>query len=408
MVVCSSGSAPKPTFTGATVAFSLGSLAALLNNITTIWAVPFAGYLGVLTYDATLLCGSDPPPMPVISASDVLALLTLDNVAAHLAAVTKFSDLVANVLWPQMCQCISGSPSLPTFPAAPSPLPLVNPPALTPTVYTTPCIEQQNTVSTPLFGAYNILPNGGTFGSVDTGGHSIAVDPTQSIGYKLTLFYDTTDPTGTPNGVAVLTSETAAGGARHTEQTLVVHHGNTSTVAGTLQAGAVDVVLANDLTGGSGITTSWKADLELFCGSQAQPLTPCCPPDPTLQAELDQVLQYVQLIYQSLPSAPSSYADATAHVGLTGNGTLTLADAPLAVRVNITTDASTLGVEAGSPEYLFDRGYIVPVVNSAPIRGETRLVYNPQLYLLPALTEQLGYSLASGLVVTITELVAGP
>jgi hypothetical protein len=150
------------------------------------------------------------------------------------------------------------------------------------------------------------------------------------------------------------------------------------------------------------VTMAWQCN-DVSIGQ----VSGCCD-DSAIIATLQYMQTVLNAIYQGLPRQLNSYADGTVHAGLTGNGTLTLVEAaPLAVRVNITTDLAG-GVAAGAPQYLAGRGYIVPIINAAPVRDFVRLVYNPQMYVLPELTEQVGYTIPSGEVITITELVAGP
>jgi hypothetical protein len=139
-----------------------------------------------------------------------------------------------------------------------------------------------------------------------------------------------------------------------------------------------------------------------------QSVQPCCPPDPTQAAMLAQILQQLQLVYASLPSHPNSYAEASAHAGLTGDGSIVLVDDAIAIKVAITTDISWGGVAAGDPPFLFDRGYITPFNSEGPIYASNRLTFNPQVFLLPTLTDSIGYSLPPGEIITITELTAGP
>lgn len=122
----------------------------------------------------------------------------------------------------------------------------------------------------------------------------------------------------------------------------------------------------------------------------------------------DAIMQLLQLIYQSLPVSLSAYAESTVHNALTGHGTITLVNVCLAVRVDITADTTGFTTDIGSPNFLFDRGFIVPIALEGPIRTPTRLVYNPQLYPLPPLTEQIGYTLPPGVTIKITELIRGP
>lgn len=86
---------------------------------------------------------------------------------------------------------------------------------------------------------------------------------------------------------------------------------------------------------------------------------------------------------------------------------MTLVDAAIAVRVELTTLPATLGVEGPSPDFVFDAGYVVPVVAGTPLR-EQRIVYSSQQFWLDNLVDQVGYKLHPGVVATITELTRGP
>jgi hypothetical protein len=154
---------------------------------------------------------------------------------------------------------------------------------------------------------------------------------------------------------------------------------------------------------------AFDIDFQFFCGGGASaPITPCCPPDPALQSQLSQILNLLNSIYSGMAPPPRSYAESTVHAGLTGGGTIAIQPACVAVKVTITTDNPALPSRAGSPLYLFDRGFIVPIAAEGPIRGQTRLVYNPQLYVLPPLTDHVGYQFGTGVTGSITELLRGP
>lgn len=122
-----------------------------------------------------------------------------------------------------------------------------------------------------------------------------------------------------------------------------------------------------------------------------------------------QTLQYLlQLQSSQQPGQIHSLGEFTVHSALTGDGVILLDTRSIGVKVTITTDVPALGSSDGDPVYLFDRGFIVPFNSEGPVREFTRFVYNPQVYLLPLLTTQVGYHFASGLIATITELTAGP
>jgi hypothetical protein len=116
----------------------------------------------------------------------------------------------------------------------------------------------------------------------------------------------------------------------------------------------------------------------------------------------------VKAIYEGMPSSPHSYAEGTVHAGLTGNGSVTFVGDAIAVKVAITADTTGFRISSGDPPFYWSRGYIVPITAEAPVRRPVRLVYNPQQYELPALTDSIGYTLPPGLTISITELTAGP
>jgi hypothetical protein len=81
----------------------------------------------------------------------------------------------------------------------------------------------------------------------------------------------------------------------------------------------------------------------------------------------------------------------------------------LGVKVALTTDPPSLGIVAGTPDQLFDRGFVsLGTLDGYPT--DYAIEHNPTLILPPrcsAFTE-LGYTLHSGVVATITELVREP
>lgn len=147
-------------------------------------------------------------------------------------------------------------------------------------------------------------------------------------------------------------------------------------------------------------------------GFPSLPAGPTCTTIQDVCNELQVIYQTLTYLTQSLSANPVqptvTLVDATRHSSLTGAGTLTLRAAAAAVRVEITTDVQAFGEAVGDPTYFYHRGFIVPIILGAPVRGLTQLTYNPQLYVLPPLTEQVGYTLSAGIVADIVELVPGP
>jgi hypothetical protein len=414
--LCGGGiSSARPQF-GAATSVGIAEIAALLNNVPTPTALAVAGVIGLLQFELTTFCTVDPPAMPTFTAQDYIDVLNFTDVLTQANAISKFKDALGNVLWPTLCQCDSTStPAAPTWPTPPTNLPTVNPPQLPNGPSSATCWDRQVTWQFTGFpnvpvDATNLMwsdPNPFPgYPTVATRNFQQPV-PTQ---VEFRLFVVTNDPSNPitammpridlldSTGSQIKTVQGTDGGGN--DQTVTIQTTSATT--------AVRLIANFDDTDSSGAQNATVgARLTMTCGNALLPTQPCCPPDPSLSALLSTVLSYVQSIYASIPTPLNSYATATVHSGLTGNGTVTLADNAIAVRVDITTDDNG-GFIPGDPEYLIDRGFIVPVINQGPIRSTVRLVYNPQVYILPALTEQVGYSLHVGVTASITELIAGP
>ena len=415
--LCGGGtSGPRPGF-GLAVQVGTAQIAATLNNVPTAAAVAAAGFIGALNFELSQYCLTDPPPMPTLTALDWAALLSPLDPPGHFEAVSKFQDLLANLYWPIFCECTSGpTPAPPALPTPPTDLPTVNPTGLPTGTQQQPCWDHSNNFTTSasatfqdvtsLFVPYNATVTVTAPGGAETT-TTAALIP-QGVTQYTTNIHVTTPPSPDPGLALEVLLFNTAGTLVHRE---TLWSGNSGSGTATWQVTSTAVswqVLANQNIGAG--TDAFTMEFIFFCAGQSSSniTTPCCPPDPSLSAQLANLTALVQAIYQALPTPLHSYAEGTVHSGLTGNGTVTLVDAAIAIKVDITTDNPALGFQPGNPTYLEDRGYIVPVINEGPVRGITRLVYNPQLYLLPALTEQIGYSLGAGITASITELTAGP
>lgn len=409
MAGCPTGqtSSSKPTWTGATIAIGLSELAGILNIITSPWGIPFAGYLGLLTYDADVLCQNPPPATPTITTADLVALFTLDDYAAHLTAVSKFSDAVAGWLWPQVCQCSGGgAPTAPATPTAPTVVPQINPPSIVPILHDLPCVDKTfiSEVAELSAGAAHVWPGPNSLSEqtpADAGPDIIQFDwsyvlesGVSGVNHQLNYYY--IDSTSTLQVIDT---------AFHNGDTL----SHQLSPLYTLPAGYKFVYATNGSTP-QNCTVRHTVNAKIWCAgtSPNNAMSPCCPPDPAVTGALQQIQNYLQIIFQSLPTPAHSYAEATVHSGLSGNGSVTFTGAPLALKVTITTDSGSYGSAAGTPTYLFDRGFLVPFSTEGPIWSQVRLSFSPQIIQLPQLADAIGYSLSAGIVISITELVAGP
>lgn len=414
--LCSGGTSSAQTGFGTAVAVGVAQIAATLNNVPTTLAVLAAGYIGAVGYELSTFCSTDPPAMPTITAGDWAALVTVSDPVAHLAAQQKFQDMLANYFWPLFCKCdTTTTPAQPALPTPPSNIPTAQPPQVPIAPSVQPCWDAKAISEVaggfPVFDWSQLLWDDNSTATAPTSNDRVYTAQNKPAQVSMTVKCDNATGSNPITAVSITVLEFDTGGTlQHTYATGV---GATETLtfspaltAGTLNF-SVNFTYANHSAAPTG---SCSGEVTMWCPGQpvGLPQSPCCPPDPSVQAMLQTILALVTSIYQSEPTPITSYADGTAHAGLSGDGTITLVDSALAIRVNITTDPTYLGLSVGSPNYLFDRGFIVPVINSSPVHGVDRLVFNPQFFALPELTEQIGYSLSPGVVVTITELTAGP
>lgn len=420
---CGGGaSTARPGF-GLSVSVGTGILAAALNNVPTPLAIALAGAIGVLNYELSTYCTTDPPAMPTLTAQDYVDALDVYNVPANLAAIAKFRDFFGNLFWPTFCECTSGTtPAPPTLPAPPSGLPTVNPPQLTTAPPAYPCWNQTQAYTRPVVSATtfvyvgsDLLPTGATQSVTpsETGGPTTAwVIPSGISNITFSGIGSGTDP-----GPAAEMDWFNSSGSVIRRDLLSWSSGGSGTrtiTSAEPPAGATawDVWI-DSFWGGTGFPQGsiWDVSLSVsyFCAGSnpATPLTPCCPPDPSLLNMVQRLIALSESILTSLPTPINSYAEATVHSSLTGNGSFTLADAAIAVKVTLTTIPGYIGEAAGSPNIFFDAGFVSTITVEAP-QTTQRILYADQLIGLPILTEQIGYSLAPGVVATITELVRGP
>jgi hypothetical protein len=133
---------------------------------------------------------------------------------------------------------------------------------------------------------------------------------------------------------------------------------------------------------------------------------PCCPPDESTSALMQQILGYVQLIQRQI--APFAYVAGTAHAGLSGQGEISV-QGLIGARVTLTTTTAAVGVVDGDPDVVFDAGWI-NFGDTSGFSSRRFINASPIQFFPPAAGQytRIGYSLAPGVVATITELVREP
>ena len=396
----------------ATVAAALG--------LSATWPALLA-YAAGQTIASTNFCGSDPPAMQPLTHDDIIGIITGAGPGAF-TGPQKLNNIVLNGIWATFCECVSqATPTLPAAPVYPSDGAVVNPTGL-PQQTQLPCYQTTiapryqfvNTGCQIIDVTQQLLPAAASSptSTVATGcpaPHGFVIP----IGiHNITFSAKATDG----NGVSFAqvgfwdASGTSVGG---TNIALPAGGGSGAPFNVPIPANAVgwSAWLSNGTNVPTQVGQFATATLQLlfFCSGQSSgaPLTPCCPPDPNLEAKLETIINLVNEVIQGLPTTLTSLADGTAHTGLTGAGTITLAGQALAIRVDVTAGAGPGGVNPGSPNYYFGMGFITPLIEGSPQRGG-RVVFTKQFISLPQLTSQISFTLGQNVVVTITELVRGP
>lgn len=395
--MCGGGpSAAKPDF-NRILYIAPAALGAFLNNIPTPWAVALAAFIGAVTYDATQFCLSDPPALPTITADDVANLLNPINLPGWIVARQKFQDLIFYYLWFEACQCTSTTTPAPASPPSePTGMPVINPPTIAPGYPSgQACFSQDWT--------WTILPpnNSGTdppITPVPAGSTNISISATMSRPIV------TADATGWQINVHCFNSSgTFIGNAAHVEASTT---GQSLTFSAALISGTVSIQpsMAN-----RNISSSMQVELitSVFCGApnsgvSQQP----CPADPFTVGLLDQILALVTLIQRQI--APFATIDGSVHSGLSGNGEFAV-QGLIGCRVTLTTLPSSVGLESGDPLVVWDAGWIS--FGDAGGFAPRQFVSASPIEIFPRAAgtyTRIGYSLATGVVATITEIRREP
>jgi hypothetical protein len=389
-------------------------------GLRAIWADLIA-YAAGQTFSPAAGCVTPPPAMPSFGDQDVTDILTSNPIASPVGW-GKLGDLVHIGAWLTFCECLDGTfPGAPAAPIYPPGGAVLTTPAV-PGLTAAACWDRATSVNFPVGTnpspvadlSPELLPQSGTpvlaspfvgitipAYPVPPGVNSITFtgNPSQpdSCGSMDLTFYDSS-PAHVKVGDFFLSWNRTGG-----PQTVHVPLPPT---------GAAYWTIAGDSCALVGFPPqSWAYQLTYFCSGTAPgaPAPDCCPPDPILMAQLQVIINMLNHLQTGSTTPPlTGLAETAAHPGLHGGGTLTLRADTIAVRVDLTTDNPALPTAPGVPTYLFDRGFVVPIAHEGPIRTQTRLVYNPQLYYLPALADSVGYQLGVGIVATITELAPAP
>jgi hypothetical protein len=156
------------------------------------------------------------------------------------------------------------------------------------------------------------------------------------------------------------------------------------------------------------VTDKLGFTLDWFCDTAtpgAPPVTPC-PPDDVARQLLQQIYALLQIVQRQ--AAPFAYVYGANHTGLTDTNEIAVADL-LGVSVQPTTIPTSYGREAGTPETLFDLGFVSLGTTDGWVHSR-RIDHDGTLFLpdQAGVFTRLGYTLAPGVVADIRELVREP
>lgn len=391
MSICASGASHAKSTSAASIVVDAAFVQSLLPP-GLAWLYPYLPYMhGLEIGNVGTFCTADPPTWTVPSAADIFNFLAGGPISQYQLVDKFIQDVTKAYLWYQLCECTSGvTPDPPTAPGAPANLPAVNPPAVVSLPISAPC---KSIDFVPLSMAQNQTFNRG----------DLVLDNLPFTAVQVVL--TTSAATGTLTNVRYTFTwqdQTVSPFVGGNQWQFTVPSGTTLTKAIPLQSGFNRLHFTISTLAGTGTVTG-EAIAYGYCGEvPGAPVTPCCPPDPILMARVNQILDLVTLVQRQ--AVPFGYVPGAVHAGLTGSGSLSVSGL-IGCKVDMTTIPASYGVEFGTPDEHFDLGF---VTFGSPDGYPTskRLDHQPTL-LLPARCgayTDLAYTLAPGVVATITEL----
>ena len=392
--ICGGGTSSLKPGLGEIIVVTAAAAEAILDVASDGLLILAAPFVGGLSYDALNICAEDPPAIPTITINDWASIFAGPLDPNFDTALQKFKDFFIHYVWLNWCKCDSGFNPIPPAPTTGIPAPTQDsglPSGPTPAA----CFhfaENNQSGSAPT----TFFPmNGNLF-------------PASAQSAKLAWFWLPSGVGNTSNALLKLIVNDGNGNVL-AERDVTMFSGNSGALEIPIPIGSnTALIQISNLTNSPNIEKfSYAWDVFCSSGNPGVPTQPCCPPDVNLEQKLNQILNLLNFLLTQIPSPPNSYADATSHAGLSGNGSFALADDAIAVRVDLTTIPARAGEIIGDPNRLFDVGFVTTITAEAPQLTE-RIVYASQLILLPQLTEAIGFSIPADVVATITEVVRGP
>jgi hypothetical protein len=392
--LCGGGaSQAKPGF-AETITINTAGLAAALNNVPTVYAVPFAALLQAISLDLTSMCSSDPPAQPVMSPLDWAALATPPYLPGQQEARNKFAAWITYFLWFQFCECASGGTPPPVLPPPPASVPDISP--------TFPGYPA------PIGACATLTGSGPLVASTFTNLIHLVTIPITATSMQLTCTVITAGA-GPHGGAGFAWAQYAPGNS-----TAIASGVNPSVPAGTPYVVSIpisplaSIIDVSATPGAVANSNTVRADVVVSCNGQVagQPAEPCCAPDASTQGLLEQLLSLVTIIQRQI--VPFAYVPGAVHAGLTGDGTF-LVPHIVGVQVDVTVFPPAIGHAGDDPIEYFDLGFLT-LGTAEGFDHSLRMDHQHQVHFPPraSLYTKIGYQITPGATVTITELLREP
>lgn len=399
---------PRPGVAQA-VSTSVTSLAAAIGDA--IAGVPGEILLTIIAnqqFNVTALCAAGDPGDIQLTPQDLLDA-SIDTFApAGVAASQKIKQWFTHLIFPTWCQCNDGTNPPPSVVSAPPPE--TTNPYMPPGGLSGPCwgIHQILTYAPRTDSATSRdvtslylpgVPQQGMTGSVSR--HTVA-SPVPAGTTGIDHVATASIVNGPGGGGTVTIDYFNASKVFIAEQNLIVgttgYDGFSQTPA---QAAYWGMYVLNWTD-----QSSYATDVQISVRCTGQPAnaidTPCCPPDPSLDARLTYLTNLVMQIAGMLQPAADALVDGAAHGPFSGSGSVLLEAECAAVRVDVLSDLTDWPKNPGTPNYFFSLGFITSYAVENPLKG-WRLVYSSQTFPLQPYTDMIGWTLPAGVSIRITE-----
>lgn len=389
-----------------------------LPNIAYLLAPIIAGVIDIVPAN---FCATDPPSDPGLTAGDIASAIEFPPSLTTFTAQQKIVQWFEHQYWHTICQCDVGTTPAPATPSNPGP------------ISTNPGLPTQSTACWNVTVPYDVPPHGSSesgyrdfttlgqpagqihFTTITFPGGPLRIINASSMpagARQLALSATVNEPIVSSLGHVIVASNpfNSLGNPGPPGNLIVAYDSGGPLSTNVYTVASLDSTEAfRALTVGNDDTVEHTGTLtfSFFCAPGTAPGTPCCPPDPLLEGELQQILQYVQAIYAGIPIPPSSFAEGAVHSGLSGAGSITFSSVPIALKVVLTTLPPWVGFDVGDPDFYFDVGFVSFGTSEGNYASE-RITYSDQVLTVPVLAGSLGYSFKNGVVASITELLPGP